>query len=116
MVLVTDNSGPFRSFRFAAFIAVQVPPRRNGGCGLPGDEVVAQPHILTNHASTRRSQQTWPWLTQMGWHLGGFYTHEWVLTGCSSRRIGRVWNSSGRWPLPPGMRPAHNPPTASCTW
>jgi hypothetical protein len=26
---------------------------------MPGDEVVAQPHILTNHASTRRSQQTY---------------------------------------------------------
>src|SRR5215207_926917 len=20
----------------------------------------------------------WPWLTQMGWHLGGYYTPEWV--------------------------------------
>jgi hypothetical protein len=47
---------------------------------MPGDELVAQPHILTNHANTIEAQpaDVWPWLTQMGWHLGGFYTPEWV--------------------------------------
>jgi len=82
--------------------------------GRRGGGAAAHPDQSREHQA--QPADVWPWLTQMGWHLGGFYTHEWVLTGCSSRRIGRVWNSSGRWPLPPGMRPAHNPPTASCTW
>ena len=47
---------------------------------MPGDELVAQPHILTNHAISieARPAEVWPWLTQMGWHLGGWYTPEWV--------------------------------------
>ena len=41
---------------------------------MPGDELVPQPHILTNHASTieARPSEVWPWLTQVGWHLGGY--------------------------------------------
>jgi hypothetical protein len=47
---------------------------------MPGDEVVSQPRILTNHAITIEAPPTdvWPWLSQMGWHLGGYYTPEWV--------------------------------------
>jgi hypothetical protein len=47
---------------------------------MPGDELVARPQILTNHAITveARPADVWPWLTQMGWHLGGYYTPEWV--------------------------------------
>jgi hypothetical protein len=47
---------------------------------MPGDELVARPQILTNHAITieARPADVWPWLTQLGWHLGGFYTPEWV--------------------------------------
>jgi len=47
---------------------------------MPGDQFVAQPYILTNHASTIEAQpaDVWPWLMQMGWHLGGYYTPEWV--------------------------------------
>jgi hypothetical protein len=47
---------------------------------MPGDELVPQPHILTNHASTieARPSEVWPWLTQVGWHLGGYYTPAWV--------------------------------------
>jgi hypothetical protein len=47
---------------------------------MPGDELVARPQILTNHAITVEARPTdmWPWLTQMGWHLGGYYTPEWV--------------------------------------
>jgi hypothetical protein len=45
-----------------------------------GDELVPQPHILTNHAITIevRPADVWLWLMQMGWHLGGYYTPEWV--------------------------------------
>jgi hypothetical protein len=47
---------------------------------MPADELVARPQILTNHAITveARPADVWPWLTQMGWHLGGYYTPEWV--------------------------------------
>ena len=43
---------------------------------MRGDELVRQPHILTNHAITIEAQpaDVWPWLTQMGWHVGGYYT------------------------------------------
>ena len=66
--------------------ALQVLGRRAGSTAeerrmrMPGDELVAQPHILTNHAITieARPVDVWPWLTQMGWHLGGWYTPEWV--------------------------------------
>jgi hypothetical protein len=66
--------------------ALQVLGRRAGSTAeerrmrLPGDELVAQPHLLTNHAISIEAQpaDVWPWLTQMGWHLGGWYTPEWV--------------------------------------
>jgi hypothetical protein len=66
--------------------ALQVLGRRAGSTAderrmpMPGDECVAKPHILTDHAITieARPEDVWPWLTQMGWHLGGWYTPEWV--------------------------------------
>jgi hypothetical protein len=60
---------------------------------MPGDELVAQPHLLTNHAMSieARPADVWPWLTQMGWHLG---TRPNGLIGCSSRKTGRVWTTS----------------------
>jgi hypothetical protein len=47
---------------------------------LPGDEIVADPSILTTHATTIAAQPSaiWPWLIQMGWHQGGWYTKRWV--------------------------------------
>jgi hypothetical protein len=47
---------------------------------LPGDELVGSPTWVTNHAITIPAPpgQVWPWLVQMGWHRGGFYTAEWV--------------------------------------
>jgi hypothetical protein len=35
---------------------------------------------VTDHAVTLKtsSEDVWPWLTQMGWHLGGYYTPPWV--------------------------------------
>jgi hypothetical protein len=66
--------------------ALQILGRRAGSTleerrmPMPGDELVAQPHILTNHAISIEAKpaDVWPWLTQMGWHLGGWYTPEWV--------------------------------------
>ena len=47
---------------------------------LPGDELVPRPQIVTDHAVMLEvsSEHIWPWLTQMGWHLGGYYTPTWV--------------------------------------
>jgi hypothetical protein len=49
---------------------------------LHGDEVVAAPDIVTDHAVSIGAppEDVWPWLVQMGWHRGGWYTHRWVDT------------------------------------
>src|SRR3954466_10091437 len=47
---------------------------------LPGDEVCAAPQIVTTHAVTIDAppQRVWPWLVQMGWGRGQWYTARWV--------------------------------------
>lgn len=47
---------------------------------LPGDEITAQPITVTTHAITVGAppDHVWPWLVQMGWHRGAFYTARWV--------------------------------------
>lgn len=47
---------------------------------LPGDEIVEPAKLVTNHAATLRAtpEEIWPWLLQVGWHRGGWYTYRWV--------------------------------------
>src|SRR5512140_1874412 len=47
---------------------------------LPGDDTVPRPQLVTDHSITIDAppDRVWPWLTQLGWHLGGYYTPEWV--------------------------------------
>ena len=47
---------------------------------LPSDDLVDDPSIVTNHAITiaARAEDVWPWLVQVGWHRGGWYTYPWV--------------------------------------
>ncbi|MGE5227045.1 MAG: hypothetical protein ACM3OO_09240 [Planctomycetaceae bacterium] len=47
---------------------------------LPSDDLVDDPSIVTNHAITiaARAEDVWPWLAQVGWHRGGWYTYRWV--------------------------------------
>ncbi len=47
---------------------------------LPGDDVVAEPTVVTNHAITidAAPEDVWPWVVQMGWGRGGWYTARWV--------------------------------------
>jgi hypothetical protein len=47
---------------------------------LPGDDIVQRPQVVTDHAVTIDAPATavWPWLVQMGWHRGGWYTARWV--------------------------------------
>ncbi len=47
---------------------------------LPGDDIVRHPQVVTNHAVTVDAPPgcVWPWLVQMGWGRGGWYTARWV--------------------------------------
>jgi hypothetical protein len=47
---------------------------------LPGDGLIQRPTFVTNHAGSLPAppDHVWPWLTQMGWHRGGWYTPRWV--------------------------------------
>gem|GEM_PF-553810 len=43
---------------------------------MPGDDIVAKPQFLITHGITIDAppKSVWPWLVQMGWHRGGWYT------------------------------------------
>lgn len=47
---------------------------------LPGDDIVAKPTAVTDHAVTIDAgpEYVWPWLVQMGWGRAGWYTARWV--------------------------------------
>jgi len=47
---------------------------------MPGDEVVQHADVVCTHAITINAppQRIWPWLQQVGWHRGGWYTARWV--------------------------------------
>lgn len=47
---------------------------------LPGDDLVVRPLLTTTHATTIDAppEAVWPWLVQVGWHRGGWYTARWV--------------------------------------
>ncbi len=47
---------------------------------LPGDGIVEDPEVVTDHAITIDAPPAavWPWLVQMGWGRGGWYTARWV--------------------------------------
>ena len=47
---------------------------------IPGDDIVPTPVVVTNHAITIDAppECVWPWLVQMGWGRGGWYTARWV--------------------------------------
>jgi hypothetical protein len=69
-----------------AYAALQLLGRRAGSsarerrAALPGDALVDAPQLVTDHAVTidAAPEEIWPWLTQMGWHRGGYYTPPWV--------------------------------------
>jgi hypothetical protein len=47
---------------------------------MPGDDLVRCPQTVATHAVTIPAgpDQVWPWLAQVGWHRGGWYTARWV--------------------------------------
>lgn len=70
----------------AAYAALQWLGRTSGSSRrerrepLPGDDLVDRPHFVTDHAVTIAAppEAVWPWLLQMGWGRGGWYTARWV--------------------------------------
>jgi hypothetical protein len=62
---------------------------------LPGDELIRHPQLVTDHATTIRApaSEIWPWLVQMGYHRGGWYTNRrldkliWHIDNPSEDRI-----------------------------
>jgi hypothetical protein len=49
--------------------------RRLPGDDLVPDAVMGGDHAITIHATP---PEIWPWLVQMGWRRGGWYTYRWV--------------------------------------
>jgi hypothetical protein len=49
---------------------------------MPGDDIVARPSVVTDHAISidAAPADVWPWLVQMGWGRAGWYTPRWVDT------------------------------------
>ncbi len=47
---------------------------------LPADELVARPHLETTRALTIEAppEAVWPWLVQMGYQRGGWYSYDWL--------------------------------------
>lgn len=54
--------------------------REERAARLPGDDIVVRPTVQTDHAITIDASPSavWPWLVQMGWGRGGWYTARWV--------------------------------------
>lgn len=54
--------------------------RQERGRWLPGDELCPRPHVVTTHAITIAASPecVWPWLVQMGWGRGQWYTARWI--------------------------------------
>jgi hypothetical protein len=47
---------------------------------LPGDDLCPDPQAVTTHATTIKApaRLVWPWLVQLGWGRGQWYTARWV--------------------------------------
>jgi hypothetical protein len=63
---------------------------------LPGDDIVTAPDSQTTHAITidAAPEAIWPWLVQMGYHRGGWYTYPWVDYPWVDRFVFRMSNPS----------------------
>jgi hypothetical protein len=47
---------------------------------MPGDDVIKRPSIVETYAVTikARPAEIWPWLVQIGYKRGGFYSYDWL--------------------------------------
>src|SRR5215469_1475934 len=61
---------------------------------LPGDELLADPGLVTTRAITIHAPAgaVWPWLAQMGSGRGGAYTYDWIqnLLGLNMHSAGEI--------------------------
>ncbi len=88
---------------FLAYAAARRLSRRSGVTGedyfggLPGDDVVPHPMIEWTRGTTvhARPHEIWPWLVQMGYGRGGWYTSERF-----DRLVWRIENPSAEEVLP----------------
>ena len=50
------------------------------GRPLPGDELVENPRFVSTRAVTIKApaEAVWPWLVQLGYGRGGFYSYDWI--------------------------------------
>jgi hypothetical protein len=86
---------------------------------LPGDGLCTDPHIVTTHAVTidATPEHVWPWLVQMGWGRGQWYTARWVDrllfpdNGPSADVLVAEWQR-----LAVGDRILDGPPEADCAF
>ncbi|MGY1794306.1 hypothetical protein ACI796_10005 [Geodermatophilus sp. SYSU D00525] len=86
---------------------------------LPGDGLCPDPQIVTTHATTVDAppECVWPWLVQMGWGRGQWYTARWVdrllfpRNGPSADRLVPAWQH-----LTVGDRVLDGPPEAHCAF
>ncbi len=64
-----------------------------------GDGLVAHPNVVTHHGGTLPAPpaQVWPWLTQAGWHRGGWYTARWVDRVLFPENWGSAEHLDPRW-------------------
>jgi hypothetical protein len=70
----------------ATWLCLQWSSRRRGASAserarpLPGDDLVPGAQVQITRAATLPAppEQVWPWLVQMGWGRGGWYTQRWV--------------------------------------
>ena len=78
LVAVGGLMGSYAALHVLGRTAGSTPAER--AADLPGDHLVAQPQILTDHAISIDAppEAVWPWLTQVGWHRAGWYTPRWV--------------------------------------
>jgi hypothetical protein len=93
------------SLAFAAMVAVRRFARRSGVTSselresLPGDDVLPHPKVEWTRATTIKvpPDEVWPWIVQMGFGRGGWYTSEafdrivWRLDNPSSDVILPQW-------------------------
>lgn len=56
---------------------------REASAAMPGDEVVARAQFIATRAITidARPEDVWPWIMQLGYGRGGFYTYDLIDNG-----------------------------------
>jgi hypothetical protein len=86
---------------------------------LAGDDVCSHPRLTTTHAITIHAppERVWPWLVQMGWGRGQWYTARWVdrlLFPANAPSANRIVEELQHLEI--GDRILDGPPEAHCSF